>query len=105
MSGVPPASEAAVIREALKEEAIPDQQRRAALKELAALEARVEVELELRKAAYERIAALEARLAEALEHETYQRKYRVKAETRLAEAERREVSLINAVNAAEELFQ
>ena len=32
---------------------------------VAALEARVEVELELRKAAYERIAALEARLAEA----------------------------------------
>ena len=34
---------------------------------VAALEARVEVELELRKAAYERIAALEARLAEATE--------------------------------------
>src|SRR3990167_2799929 len=32
---------------------------------VAALEARVEVELELRKAAYERIAVLEARLAEA----------------------------------------
>ena len=34
---------------------------------VAALEARVEVELDLRKAAYERIAALEARLAEATE--------------------------------------
>ena len=113
---VPPASEAAVIREALDQVArgtdaclwcgaearqndephaedcpatlfaalearLAEAEAHAALD---SLEARVEVELELRKAAYERIAALEARLAEA---------------------ERREVSLINAVNAAEELFQ
>ena len=68
---VPPASEAAVIRKALdggvpllnRKERMA--RRKRAEKALATLEARVEVELELRKAAYERIAALEARLAEA----------------------------------------
>ena len=62
---VPPASEAEII--AALEAGDRAARTTAAFyqKHLTALEARVEVELELRKAAYERIAALEARLAEA----------------------------------------